>query len=42
MQDLLGTIDLSNDELRKINMDMRKIPKSLEVLNNLEKYKKFS
>lgn len=39
---LIGaTIDLPNEELRTINKDMRKIPKSPKVVNNLEKKKDF-
>jgi hypothetical protein len=39
---LIGmTIDLPNEELRTINKDMRKIPKSPKVVNNLEKKEGF-
>jgi hypothetical protein len=39
---LIGmTIDLPNEELRTINKDMRKIPKSPKVTNNLEKKEGF-
>jgi len=39
---LIGmTIDLLNKELRTINKDMRKIPKSPKVTNNFEKKEGF-
>ncbi|WP_185748286.1 hypothetical protein [Metaclostridioides mangenotii] len=39
---LIGmTIDLLNEELRTINKDMRKIPKSPKVTNYLEKKEGF-
>ena len=39
---LIGaTIDLPNEELRTINKDMRKIPKSPKALTNLEKKEGF-
>jgi len=40
---LIGmTIDLPNEELRELSKDMRKIPKSAKVTNNLEKKEGFS
>ena len=39
---LIGmTIDLPNEELREINKDMRKIPKSPKVINYLVKKEGF-
>jgi hypothetical protein len=39
---LIGmTIDLPNEELRTINKDMRKIPKSPKVIKKLEKKEGF-